>query len=297
MYSENQIRHLFGDESLTYLKNKHRGGVSNEKGNTYENFYATYTIALLAPSVIENGTKISFHSQVLSFVDDLVIFYEDENKLHHHQLKNSPQISWGRESKSISDDFKKQEELNRSLSISSKMTLVVADEPLKKRLAASCPEEIRGFTQAVYFPHAKNLMQIVTKVPEFYEAIQYLCASETPEPDKIDCVAKVILGAWVADDKSNTSVLDVLTKAQSASPSFIRSFEDTPSLDPEVVDILSKIADFSYNLAKGFLHWQFGNNIDQGTIPYRVGHPDFNRFQERIKTSKPKTFEEFEVLL
>jgi hypothetical protein len=297
MYSEHQIRHLFGDESLTYLKNKHKGGVSNEKGNTYENFYATYKIALLAASVIEDGKKISFYSQVLSFVDDLIIFYEAENRLHHHQLKNSPKISWGSGQKSISDDFKKQEELNRSLSISSQMTLVVASEPLKERLTASCPEEIKSFTQTAYFPHAKSLMQVVAEVPEFYEAIRYLCASETPEPDKIDCVAKVLLGAWVADDKCNASVLDVLIKAQNASPSFIRSFEDTPLLDPEVADILSKIADFSYNLAKGFLHWQFGNNIDQGTIQYRIGHPDFNRFQERVKASNPKTFEELEILL
>jgi hypothetical protein len=297
MYSDDQIKHLFGSESLEYLKSKHRGGVNNEKGNTYENFYAVYQIALLASLVIEGGLKISLYSQVLSFVDDLIIFYEKENKLHHHQLKNSSKVTWGSGPKSISDDFKKQEELNRSLLKASEMTLVVADKSLKEHLTSACPAEIRSFSQAAYFPHAKSLMQVIADTPDFYEAIHYLCASETPEPDKIDCVAKVLLGAWVADDKCNASVLNVLTKAQNASPSFIRSFEDTPSLDPEVADILSKIADFSYNLAKGFLHWQFGNNIDQGTIQYRIGHPAFNRFQERIKTSKPKTFEEFEILL
>ncbi len=140
-------------------------------------------------------------------------------------------------------------------------------------------------------------MQVVNDVPEFYEAIRYLCAFENPAPDKIECVAKVLLGAWVADAKTNVSLLDILTKAQASSPSFIRSFDDTLLLDPKVTGILSNIASFSYSLSKGFLHWQYGNNIDQGTISYRIGHPNFNRFQERIKTSKPKTFEEFEVLL
>ncbi|MEL6489824.1 MAG: hypothetical protein AAFQ95_07655 [Cyanobacteria bacterium J06621_3] len=190
MYSDKQISQLFGDEPLAYEKNKHRGGASNEKGNTYENFYATYKIALLSADAIENQADIKFYSQVLSFVDDIIILYEQENKLQHHQLKNSPNIRWGSGLRSLSDDFDKQAILNRSVGKESEMVL-----------------------------------------------------------------------------------------------------------DPEVAGILSNIANFSYSLSKGFLHWQYGINIDQGTIPNRIGHPSFNRFQERIKASKPETFEEFEVLL
>ena len=32
-------------EEREYLKNKHKGGLNNSKGNTYENYYATYQIA------------------------------------------------------------------------------------------------------------------------------------------------------------------------------------------------------------------------------------------------------------
>lgn len=297
MYSENQIRELFGDDSLQYVKRKHRGGASNEKGNAYENFYAIYKIALLSPSAIEQRITIKLHSQILSFVDDLIIFYEAENKLQHHQLKNSLSIIWGNVPKSISDDFQKQQALNQSLDRSSEMVLVVSDLQLQQKLSDACPQNIREFSQAVYFPYRENLMQVVNAVPEFYKAIKYLCAFENPKPDKIECVAKVLLGAWVADAKANVSLLDILTKAQDSSPSFIRSFNDNLLLDPEVAGILSNITGLSYSLSKGFLHWQYDNNIDQGTIPYRIGHPNFNRFQERIKVSKPETFEAFEVLL
>ncbi|MEL6940181.1 MAG: hypothetical protein AAFO84_13415, partial [Cyanobacteria bacterium J06598_1] len=102
MYSENQISEQFGDDILKYLNRKHRGGTSNEKGNTYESFYAIYKIAILSPSVIEQQLEIKFYSQALAFVDDLIIFYEFEDRLQHHQLKNSPSITWGTASQSIS---------------------------------------------------------------------------------------------------------------------------------------------------------------------------------------------------
>ena len=297
MYSDNQISQLFGDESLVYVRNKHKGGASNEKGNTYENFYATYKIALLSADAIEKQADIKFYSQIPSFVDDLIILYEEENKLQHHQLKNSLNIGWGSGLRSISDDFDKQSILNQSIGKSSEMVLVVSDQQLQQRLAASCPATIQSSSQVVYFPHKATLTQVVEAVPEFAKAIKYLCAFEDPAPDKIECVAKVLLGVWAADTKSDLSVIDILTKAQNSSPSFIRSFDDTLLLDPEVASILSDITNFSYSLSKGFLHWRYSDNVDQGTIPNRIGHPSFNRFQERIKASKPETFEEFEVLL
>jgi len=127
MYSDNKISQLFGDQSLAYVKNRHRGGTNNEKGNTYENFYTTYKIALLSADAIEKQASIKFYSQVLSFVDDLIILYEEENRLQHHQLKNSLNVSWGSDLKSISNDFEKQEILNQSIDKASELVLVVSD--------------------------------------------------------------------------------------------------------------------------------------------------------------------------
>lgn len=295
MYSENKISDLFGDVSLQYVKNKNRGGSNNEKGGTYENFYAVYKIALLSASIIEQHAKIRFYSQILAFVDDLIILNEETQYLQHYQLKNSKSVSWGQGFKSISDDFEKQKMLNDSRP--STMSLVVADKSLQECLTRTCPESIQTFSTAVYFPFRENLTQIIKEVPDFDAAIRYLSAFEDPDPDKVECVAIVILGAWTSNPKADVSVIDILRKAQDSSPSFIRSFEEPPPLDPDVSEILSNIADFSYNLAKGFLHWQYGNKIEQGTIPHRIGDEQFNRFQARIKAHRPETFDALEVLL
>jgi hypothetical protein len=57
MYTNEKIRQLFGSDVLSYLANKNRGGISGEKGNTYENFFAVYQLALLAKEVIENQPR------------------------------------------------------------------------------------------------------------------------------------------------------------------------------------------------------------------------------------------------
>lgn len=48
MYTEDQIKNLFGSQTVEYIKNKHTGGVSNSKGNTYENIFAIDKISKLS---------------------------------------------------------------------------------------------------------------------------------------------------------------------------------------------------------------------------------------------------------
>lgn len=297
MYSTQQVSNLFGNESLRYLQNKNRGGINNEQGNTYENYFAIYKIALMSIKILEEQKIIKFYSQILAFVDDLIISHENDNLLEHYQLKNSNSISWGSGEKSISDDFSKQIVLNQDISKSSEINLVVSDKNLKERLSENCPQNIQEFSQTIYFPYRTNLMHVIADVPSFHEAIEYLSAFDNPDPDKIECVATVLLGAWMISDKSDVSAQEILTKAQSSSPSYIRSFNISLSLDSDVSNILGNIENFSYNLTKGFMHWQYGDNLETGTYPYRIDHAQFERFQELIKEHKPTNFEELEVFL
>jgi hypothetical protein len=93
MYTNEQIRQLFGSDVLSYLANKNRGGISGEKGNTYENFFAVYQLALLAKEVIENQREINFYSQIIAFVDDLIIVCQDDITFQHYQLKNRTDVA------------------------------------------------------------------------------------------------------------------------------------------------------------------------------------------------------------
>jgi hypothetical protein len=297
MYESKQIKQLFGDDVLKYLTNKNRGGVSSEKGNTYENFFAVYQLAVLSREVIENNREVDVYSQILAFVDDLIVDRKYDFPLQHYQLKNSQSETWGSELKSIRDDFSKQYELNRSRSRESELYLVVSLQELKTKLEENLPTEISAYSQVIHFPYQSDIVKVLAHQPTFRNAIKYLCAFENPEPDKIECVATVLLGAWVSSDKSGISVKDILEKAQKCQPSYIRSFSQQLQLDPTVENILNEIPNFSYNLTKGFLHWEYGNGLEQGTLPYSIDSKKFNRFEAIVKKNQPTSFEEIEPFL
>jgi hypothetical protein len=200
-------------------------------------------------------------------------------------------------SRSLADDFQKQYNLNQAMSRNSQLYLVVSHEALKAKLDKTLPAAIQAFSQTLYFPYDSNLTKVIAKHPEFQSAIGYLCAFENPEPDKIECVAKVLLGAWVASNKRGISVMQVLRAAQTIQPSYIRSFAQEWSLDPKVIDILNRVPGFDYNLAKGFLHWEYQGGLDQGTLPYSIDTERFRRFQELIQQAQPTSFEKLEVFL
>jgi hypothetical protein len=297
MYTNEQIRQLFGSDVLSYLANKNRGGISGEKGNTYENFFAVYQLALLAKEVIDNKREINFYSQIIAFVDDLIIVCQDDITFQHYQLKNRTDVAWGSGLQSITDDFSKQYALNQSMSRQSKLHLVVSSQELSLRLNESLPAAIKAYSQVLHFPYESSLVKVIAQQPDFQEAIEYLCAFENPAPDKIECVAAVLLGAWVSSDKSGVSVREILIKAQQSTPSFIRSFSQQWQLDPEVESILSNIEGLSYNLTKGFLHWEYGDGLDEGTLPYSIDSDKFRRFQALLKRNNPTSFEELEAFL
>jgi hypothetical protein len=298
MFSESQIIDQFGNTVLNYLKSKNRGGKNSEKGNTYENFFAVYQLALLAELVIDQKASIYISSQPLAFVDDLIIDHRQVNiSIKHYQLKNKTRVSWGQGLRSIADDFRKQQQLNQNNNRQTALHLVVSNLELRASLALSQPNDLKNYSEIVFFPYAPALSQVIQQDAVFLEAIKSLSAFENPAPDKIECAANVLLGAWVACEKSNASVLDILKKAQEASPSYIRALSGEWKLDLDVKQILDSIEHFSYNLAKGFFHWQFGGGLEEGTLPYSCDTARFRQFESLIKRDKPTSYESLEVFL
>ena len=297
MYKKEQIKNLFGDEDLDYLRNKNQGGTSNQKGSNYETNFTVYQLALLLKKVIEENELIKFYTQIPAFVDDLLIEFATSNIFNHYQLKNSKNVTWGKELKSITDDFAKQQELNLANSKTSNLYLVVSAQTLCTVLNQKIPNNIKSYSQVLYFPPEPNLIKILPQEPAFREAIEYLSAFDKPAPDKIECVVMVLLGAWLCSNKSGVSLIDVLKKAQESNPSYIRSFNQELQLDPQVENILSNIDNFSYNLTKGFLHWSYRDGLEEGTLHYSIDDDRFRRFQEQIKKNNPTSFEQLEAFL
>ncbi len=296
MYTPEEIQHQFDAATLKYLQNKNRGGSSGQKGTRYEDYFAVYKLTQLARGIIEFGSRVHFSSQLLAFVDDLVIDINGERR-QHYQLKNSSNVAWASGKHPIQADFANQQRLNQNYPHRSHLFLVVADKACATRLVANIPADIQPFSRVVYFPYAPDIMALLEQVPGFKDALTYLSAFENPEPDKLDYVAKALIGAWVTSNFINVSGKDLLLIAQRQTPQYIRSFTTNLELEPQFEKILRNIEDLEYNLAKGFLHWDYADGLQYGTQPYSIETDAFRRLQERIIHHNPRTFEELEPLL
>ncbi|MEM8723361.1 MAG: hypothetical protein AAGE84_29430 [Cyanobacteria bacterium P01_G01_bin.39] len=180
----------------------------------------------------------------------------------------------------------------------SDVCLVVSDKDCCDWLENNMPSEIHHFSRVEHFGFAESLSKVLLLETDFIEHIKYLCALDDPEPDKLECVASVLCAAWSHSEKSRISVMELLTKAQTPYPSYIRSLEldKEDILRPEVKDILDNIPGFSYKLSKGFLHWSF-LNYGKGSFPCSYETEEFRRFQERVIKYNPVIFDDLENLL
>ncbi|NJM00536.1 MAG: hypothetical protein HC924_17965 [Synechococcaceae cyanobacterium SM2_3_2] len=297
MFSEQDIKSQFNDETLTYLKNKHRGGGNNQKGNTYENHFAVCRIAQCAQAVVEEGRRFLFWSQVLTFVDDLIIEHQEANLRQHYQLKSGSSQVWGSGLKSISEDFRGQKRLNDSQQFNSELGLVVSTEELKKSLEEGIPVDIQPFSQVIWFHYDSSLSKVIDKEPVLRQGLEYLCAVK-PTKDKIETVAASLLGAWASiDTSSGVTVDEILDMVRKQSPTFIRLLGPEPEIDPDVKEILDSIPLFRYQLSKGFFHWEFGEGLEEGILMYSCDRPEFRYFQNRVKERRPTSFDELQNLL
>ncbi len=295
MYPPQAIEQVFDADTLKYLQRKNSGGMSGREGTRYEDYFVVYKLAELAPAMLEDWLIVYFSGQLLTFVDDLIIDIPSE-PLQHYQLKNSRRVEWKAGPHPIQDDFANQQLLNQSfLARDSQLYLVVSDPNTSSQLSSCIPPAIAPFSQVLHFPYLP-IVDLLAQIADFRDAVVYLSAFEKPQPDKLEYAAYALLGAWL-DSSGIVSGQQLLLKAQKQTPQYIRSFEFDLALDPEVEKILSQIEDFKYNLAKGFLHWEYADGLQSGTPPYSIDTDNFHRLQERIKILRPTTFEELEILL
>ena len=146
-------------EEREYLKNKHKGGLNNSKGNTYENYYATYQIANCMFRYLEKLENVHFSSQLENaFVDDLLISTPDSHKTYH-QLKNVASLTWHTgTSHTLSGDFKRQMEISSENKENFELKLIYSDQNSN---ITEIPIGISQYTSVVHFPFYSTLNQLI----------------------------------------------------------------------------------------------------------------------------------------
>ena len=68
-------------------------------------------------------------------------------------------------------------------------------------------------------------------------------------------------------------------------------------LDTGMRSILDRIPRFQYNVSKGFLHWDYADGLDTGTIYHDIESSNFKKIQDLIKQFQPTSFEDLEKFL
>lgn len=297
MTMDEQIKTLFGSDTLRYYKNKQSGGGANQKGGRYEDFFSIMQLARLFCVLFDDTRQdIEIHAQASAFVDDLLIADKFENSQDHYQLKNTARVRWGNGFKSISDDFHKQKILNDDIGITHTSTILVCSEEDKVNLLKqTIPAEITDFSDVVFFPNVETINHLLLTHKEFKDWMQAICFSG--EPDKLEALAKIILGHWCDKKTTVCSVKALLFELRKHFPNYLAKIDRMMELLPEVVTILLKIPNFSYAIDKGYFNWDYSNGLDSGALLYPIDSKEFSYFQQAIITQKPSQFSELESLL
>lgn len=209
-----------GESHFKYLTTKSRGGVNNNKGNTFENFYTLYQIAKSFNQGLDSRNAF-FSSQIFSFIDDLVIETVEEKKNWYYQIKDVKKLDWDdRNPNSLKDDFKHQHEICSSEGIEAFMRLVVSNKEVQEHLLLTRPDDVGDLIKIINFETALSINSLIRENPLLREELTKMCALRNPSADKLEALAAIILGAWDSTDKKRVSLAELLERCYSQNPHY-----------------------------------------------------------------------------
>ena len=283
-----------GEDVAGYLKHKHTGGSSNEKGANYECFFATFKASeAIGAYLKDNDLDSTLVAQEMCFVDDLQIDLNDTRS--NYQLKNSSDVKWGNADnvRSIQCDFSHQYDLNTHLRLNTQLYLVCSNKEKVMKLNDGIPETIANYSKALYFPYMP-INRLLQESPEFRVAIENITSIN--DLDKLESVATQVLGIWInSDEPMQASQLYQRLKTQV--PSYTRPIDINIQLKDDVKRILDNISEFNYHITYGFFNWSYSNEMDSGMLPYDCHDQKFKKFESQILKMNPQSFDDLEGLL
>lgn len=285
-----EVENKFGEPASTYLKNKHKGGTSNEKGAVYESNFAIFQLSKLCYQVLTSKHEIHISSQTLAFVDDLNIVNKTLNSSCSYQLKNVQDITWTGGTHPLERDFQFHYELEKDKGIKDSSTVLTVSRPeLHNKLSASIPDGIINHTDCTLFEdEALNISLI--KSSKLKKYLMAICSFS--EIDKLTQLHTVMKGVWENNKKEFTSVNDFLLEVRKITPHFLRSFSDNAMLKSRLAEIFDKIEGFSYEIFENQLKYSYscGNNNSSFNGFIEMGSDEFENLTKVVIKENPSTF-------
>lgn len=237
------------------LENKHRGGLNNEKGTRYEEFYATYRITASLKNFAEYDVLIK--SQVEgAYIDDLMV--ETDTQHDYFQLKNVQNVknTWTE----ISKDIVSQIELSLDKQETFSISVVYSDSTFNVTIS----KDIAPYTKLEYFPYANSLFEVIKQYKPFESALADLCVLEMPTDDVIYGLAKYILAEWCSVNRQEGLLLATL--ADQLKVSGLNTVLDSDrDISVECKEILDHIPGFSYVIRGKNIVWEIERSKNNST--------------------------------
>lgn len=237
------------------LENKHRGGLNNEKGSRYEEFYATYLIARSLHNLAEH--HILIRSQIEgAYIDDLLVKTDAQHD--YFQLKNVQNVksTWTE----VREDIVSQIKLSSNNQEQFSITVVYSDPTFNVTLS----EDIALYTELEFFPYASSLLKVIKQYKPFEEVLSDLCVFEDPTDNDLYGLAQYIIGQWCSIDRQEGLLIGNLVDHLKASR-FNTILDSDRDISAECKEILDFIPGFSYAIKGKNIVWEVEHSKNNST--------------------------------
>ncbi len=287
-----EVKAKYGDDVVTYLKNKNKGGKNNEKGAGYESNFAIFQLSNLFHQVLTSKHDILIYTQPLAFVDDLIVINKDLNSSHSYQLKNIQKITWDGGKHPLETDFKYHHELDKDQGIEDSNTVLTVSNPkLHDKLSKCIPASIADHTKCVLFED-ESLNVSLAKESDLKKSLTAICSHS--EPDKLSQLHTVMKGVWENNKDQYTSVYDFVTDIRKITPHYLRSFTENIVLESRLIEIFNNFEGFSYEIFENQFSYSYSCDKNSFILEgyFEIDSPEFKSHMEVIIKENPSTFVE-----
>ncbi|WP_179043991.1 hypothetical protein [Sphingobium lactosutens] len=294
MYSDASISAVAGANGLDYAKNKNRGGRSSAKGRDFEIVYGAYRIVLEAANALRDGalgTDISFHDQVLCFVDDFVASGPGGRTLA--QLKSGA-ASWTGGDHPLGDDFRLQAKLDATCGVAANYELVVGDDARRDALLIDRPTDLSAVS-VVSFPGELEDLDLISRLDDLAAALAELSPRDAERVVR-EQVWRMLLGTWQGS-RGDQTLASIIHAAGHGPGAIVAPLSPPYILSDEAKKTLDKVDGLRFNIHKNFFTYDALGWMVRGIADYHCYTPQFEAFVTELTTSQPTDFLSFWAVL
>lgn len=239
-----------------YLSHKHLGGVNNQKGCLYEDFYAVYQIVVYIVKYKSRLDSVEFQTQLENtFVDDLLIVSPARNV--YHQLKNTMSLSWGNTEQmgDLAFDFFHQiddcKKMNNNFTL--KLVYSLKDSNIDKQI----PEVIKGYSTVEHFDYEEDLNGLVISCLPLKKALAAI-APRVFFTDELANIALAFLGVWRSyNSKNKVSLKEIVSRIEDIKGINLRLYPDI-IIGNGCKSLLYAIKGMKFHIAGRMFYWSIG---------------------------------------